>query len=783
MKIRNLMFAAMVVSVTVGLAATLAVLNAGQEESRTTAVRSRAQQASHEVSALLVLTQEYARHAEPRAAEQWHARHATILSALGGTKPQVDDDPALVELRDVSASLPELFTTLEKVPKIDTPFNERRKEVLLDQLLTSTQAMSDYAYQWYQNANATRRAANDRFQVLAFATLTVLLLVLLALIFLVNFRVLVPLWQLEQATTAVGQGNAYMGGGSDAQDELGDLSRSFEQMTRKLARSSLQIQESEKRLRLITDNMPGLIAYIDTTQRYQFVNAHFHAFLGDNASVFLGKTVAECVGPSNYAVLQPYLEAALAGERQHYERLNTSDGESQTLLVDYIPDLDAHGTVLGVFALAVDISELKTVQHAYAQGEARLRAITDHIPALVGHFDREERCLFANATVLKAFGKTAQEAHQLTLKSGIDADSYAQHVPYIRRVLAGETCNFEGHVVRNGRDTYFQANLVPDRNPEGDVQGFYLMTFDVSKVRSAEQARKRSEDRLRKIADNLPVLISYIDQDERIQFANRTYETWLGKDYEAMPGKKIQDIISTEQYQLRKGYLQRALQGEHIEFDATTTALGITRELNTSYLPDVDADGKVLGVYTLTLDVTALKAYEAQLKAQARVDTLTGLPNRLQFNEKIAEALERAQRSKQGLALMFLDIDRFKSINDTLGHAMGDAVLKEFSKRLQAHVRQVDLVARLAGDEFVVILEAVRHRDEAIVVARKILQAVAQPQDLKDLQGQPITATTSIGIAYQGSDDADTTPKALLARADEALYAAKGAGRNTVHLA
>jgi diguanylate cyclase (GGDEF)-like protein/PAS domain S-box-containing protein len=783
MKIRNLMFAAMVVSVAVGLAATLAVLSAGKEETRATALRSRAQQTSHDVSALLVLTQEYARHGEPRAAEQWHQRHATILNTLEGTEPQTEDDPAFVELRKVSASLPELFTTLENVPQNDTPFNARRKEVLLDQLLTSTQAMSDYAYQWYQNSNASRHVANERFQVLALATLTVLMVVLLALIFLINFRVLEPLWQLEQATAAVGQGRAYQGRSSEAQDEFGDLSRSFDRMTRALARSGAQLQQSEQRLRLITDHMPGLIAYIGTDQRYQFVNAHFDELLGVDAGHLLGRTVAECLGAQNYALLQPHLEAALAGQRQHFERVNTVNGKTLTLLTDYVPDVNAQGTVEGLFAMAVDISELKAVQRAHAQDEARLRAITNHIPALVGHFDRQERCLFANSTVLKIFGMAAEEALQQTLQSGIDADSYAQHVPYIRRVLAGEECSFEGHVTRNGREAYFQANLVPDRNPEGDVQGFYLMTFDVSKVRLSEQARKRSEDRLRQIADNLPVLISYIDSQQRIQFANRTYQTWLGIDHEAILGKNIQDVVSQEQYQQRARYLERALAGERVEFDATISTLGITRELSTNYMPDFDPDGRVLGIYTLTQDVTALKAYEAQLKALARIDTLTGLPNRLQFNEKIAEALDRTGRSNQALALMFLDIDHFKSVNDTLGHAMGDAVLKEFARRLLANVRQVDLVARLAGDEFVVILEALRHSDEAVGVARKIVEAVAQPMDLKDLHGQPLVITTSIGIAYRASGTGATNPKALLAQADEALYEAKGAGRNTFYLA
>ncbi len=780
MKLRNLLFSASLASLTVGLVATLVALSAVREENRTSVVRTQAQEASHEISNLLVLTQEYARHGEPRAAEQWHQRQTAIAQLLGGDELRLAEDPGLTELRSVGEALPQLFEALEQIPQDDRPFNVRRKEVLIDQLLTSTQAMNDYAYQWFQSATVARRAADETFQFAAFTTLAALLLILLSLVLLVHRRVLRPLRRLDAATAAVGRGDMSQRVKSEANDELGDLSRRFDSMTQTLAENQQKLQDAAKRLRLITDNMPSLIAYIDRDLHYQFINASFQTLLALDTGNPMGKKVADVMGPTNYAFLKPHLEAALAGERRHFERVNMVRGKAVCLLTDYIPDVNEAGEIVGIFATAMDITELKTIQRAFADGEQRLRAITNNIPAMVGHFDAQERCLFANDTVLKMQGIDAKDISKHTMQSGLRDDSYEQHVPYVRRVLQGEACGFEGHIQRQGQDVFFQAHLVPDWGAQGEVRGFYLMTFDVTKVRRAEQARKRSEQRLRQITDNLPVLISYIDSQGVVQFANETFRTWLGVDPQTMVGKPIRDIVGAELYEPRRPFVERALLGHRTEFEAEVTALGVTRNLVTSYIPEMDGDGKVLGIYTLSSDVSTLKTYERQLQALARFDNLTGLPNRLQFNEKMTEALERAGRSKSALALMFLDVDRFKSINDTLGHGVGDAVLCEFARRLQASVRQVDLVARLAGDEFVVILEGLHSSAEATVIARKIVVTVANPMDVN---GRTLQVTTSIGIAFQDSAATPITVVKLLARADEALYDAKSAGRNTFHLA
>jgi diguanylate cyclase (GGDEF)-like protein len=173
-----------------------------------------------------------------------------------------------------------------------------------------------------------------------------------------------------------------------------------------------------------------------------------------------------------------------------------------------------------------------------------------------------------------------------------------------------------------------------------------------------------------------------------------------------------------------------------------------------------------------------LRASEQKLQALARMDTLTGLPNRRHFNEKLDEAILRAHRNGQMVGLMFLDVDHFKRINDTLGHGGGDAVLQEFARRLSGAVRATDSVCRLAGDEFTIILENLATAAEARLVAGKILDAMRRPFDV---DGVLLAVSTSIGIACMGAGVRQA--QLLTRRADEALYKAKELGRNQAWLA
>ena len=179
------------------------------------------------------------------------------------------------------------------------------------------------------------------------------------------------------------------------------------------------------------------------------------------------------------------------------------------------------------------------------------------------------------------------------------------------------------------------------------------------------------------------------------------------------------------------------------------------------------------GVVWIVEDVTEQRADAARIAFMAHHDQLTGLPNRLLLADRTKVALSQALRNKAQCAVMFLDLDRFKNINDSLGHAIGDELLIEVARRLKAQVRDSDTVARLGGDEFVVVLPAIKVRDDAERIAAKIRASLAAPYILN---GKPVNTTPSIGIALypEHGDEAE----ALFKRADEAMYAVKNAGRN-----
>jgi len=185
-------------------------------------------------------------------------------------------------------------------------------------------------------------------------------------------------------------------------------------------------------------------------------------------------------------------------------------------------------------------------------------------------------------------------------------------------------------------------------------------------------------------------------------------------------------------------------------------------------------DNVVTAVYVLTTDATVSRLHERNLHAMAHTDAMTNLPNRRHFDAALQTSAGLPATPDRGLALLYLDIDHFKQINDTFGHAVGDAVLVEFARRLRATIRGSDVVARLAGDEFTVLLQDLRAAADVDAIARKILAAVREPFALA---GHRLDIRTTIGAAV--AHGAAMTPRLLMEAADGALYAAKEAGRDT----
>ena len=423
---------------------------------------------------------------------------------------------------------------------------------------------------------------------------------------------------------------------------------------------------------------------------------------------------------------------------------------------------------------------LEARESALAKGRQHMLAVTDNVPAQIYYIDAEQRYRFVNGYRGSIPTGTAEEMIGHTVLEVRGAAVHALLAPHIGRALAGEANTVEAARVHEGRVHHFQHTYVPDRAEDGTVRGIHCFAQDITERREAELARAESEKRLVTITDNLPAMIAYVDHERRFRFANRVYEKWFGRPLDEIIGQPFDQLMAPALAAQFDYYYLRGMQGEKCDYELESRGLdGTPLWLKCSFVPDIDdATGKARGVYGMVHNVTKAKLAEQRLTRLAQFDTLTGLANRNQFNDTLARILEDNDRSGRPLALMFLDIDHFKQVNDRHGHANGDLLLKEFATRLAGCVRPSDAVARLSGDEFVVLLDGLHSVEEPQFIARKIIAALEKPFVLDDHFAR---VTTSIGIAMR--EGGAETASLLMKRADEALYDAKRSGRNTFRMA
>ncbi|MGH8028620.1 MAG: diguanylate cyclase domain-containing protein [Arenimonas sp.] len=296
---------------------------------------------------------------------------------------------------------------------------------------------------------------------------------------------------------------------------------------------------------------------------------------------------------------------------------------------------------------------------------------------------------------------------------------------------------------------------------------------DVSARVGAEQALQESQAHLQAVADNMPAMIAHFDADERFTFANAAVASVLHIDPAQILGHTLREVRGDDLYAARAPHVKAVLAGESRTFEVRVPIHGQDFDHRIQLVPDLDKQGRVRGFYSLTQDITALKDAERELERLARFDALTGLANRRHFEESLTEAVARAQRNGTSLAVLVLDIDRFKQINDTYGHGAGDEVLKHFAARLRDCVYEVDLPARLGGDEFVVLVEYSPSIETGSTVARRITECMLEPIALRD-SSLAVTASIGVGVHFPVR-----SAERVLELADQALYEAKDAGRAT----
>ncbi|MBC7699142.1 MAG: diguanylate cyclase [Massilia sp.] len=544
------------------------------------------------------------------------------------------------------------------------------------------------------------------------------------------------------------------------------------------------IRQSEELLRLVTDNVPALIAYLDEGERFLFINRGGAELYGRPVQDIVGKTVLEVVGPQNYAAMQAPIATVRTGQAVTYEReLMRADGVRH-LLSSYFPRLDEHGDV-HVCVLTHDITARKQMEEALATSQARLKEVTDNVPALISYIDTEHRFRFANRAYQDWLGVDPQGLIGRSLLELYGDEAYAGIRPYLERALAGEVVLYERDLLCLSGVRQVQVTMSPHRNHDDKIVGLYVLMNDIGALKQAEKLSARSEERLTLALEGSHLALFDWDLTRQQVFHSAHWASMLGgpAQQSTISLALLSQLVHPDDLPMVMAKVSDAVKGvvpfysaEHRVRTSTGQWLWI---LSRGRVVERDANGRAIRLSGTNADITEQKALEVQLQRLAELDTLTGLPNRALFNDRLQSALARGGRHASPVALLLLDIDYFKQINDSLGHDAGDAVLQEFGRRLLTAVRLTDTVARLGGDEFSIILQELHSVSEVEMIAAKVVAAMAE--DFVHA-GQSLRVTTSVGVAYLGHPT-DEAPASLIKLADQALYAAKSAGRNNYQLA
>jgi len=537
----------------------------------------------------------------------------------------------------------------------------------------------------------------------------------------------------------------------------------------------------ESQLRAIMDGVPAPVAYIDRDERCQYVNRPFLQYFGLTAQQVAELRLRDVVGHGIYASAQALLSRALQGESTSFERLVPgADAVRRWMTIRVVPDTAPGGEVNGAFVLMNDIHGLKQAQEALRASEGELRLIMDNVPARVAYIDRESRFRFLNRHNEEWLSESRKDLTGRKIGEVVGDARARQLQPLMNRVFSGETISTEQMLVQpNGEQRWESIHYAPNRDGEGNVIGIYAVHTDIHDQKRNEEALRRANWMLSSHINNTPLAVLEWDRDFRLVRWSPQAENifgWRAEEVLGMPITGSQLTHEADRPTVTE-LIEKLMAGEQ------PRATG----LNRNYRKDgetiwcewyhsclLDEQGRIVSILSFVQDVSSRIQAEERLQYLATRDALTGLPNRLLLQERLAQAIAQAKRNGRHVGVLYIDLDRFKNVNDTLGHRIGDELLKQVTHSLSAALRETDLLARLGGDEFMVIVEDF---DDAAVlnrVAQKLQDAIAQPFQIEE---HDIYVTSSIGISIYPDDSDD--PEGLLKHADVAMYRSKELGRNT----
>ena len=554
--------------------------------------------------------------------------------------------------------------------------------------------------------------------------------------------------------------------GPDGERRLHSVGRDTT-VERDLAR---RLVERERFLNQITDAVSVRIAYIDQDQRVQFANRATLSRYSLPPEQVIGRRRSELIHNAAHDFVTPYLEAALRGRQQHVE---TPEGEGHSRRIidlELIPDADPDGNVRGVFAVGVDVTKRKADEQALRD----LAEIFEASPDAIVQTDVNGRLTYLNPTARRALGMSRSNAIDgLTHANFHTAETeaiFAKHA----LPQAQQTGSWVGESSMrvDGKTVPVNHLLIAHRDANGEVLRFSAILRDISEQVAQRRQIAVQTATLSAVIDSMPGLVAVYDREYRYQLVNRSFEAWTGVPRTRCIGLSIGQVFGPDEQERSRPWAARALAGETVSFEKEVPSVQRGRQVNISYLPLRLADGTIHGFIGVGQDVTEQRAHEKRLVTLSERDPLTGLLNRAGLDAHIERCVSDGIQDE--IAAIYVDLDRFKPVNDEFGHAVGDEVLRQFADRLRAVVRPTDGTARIGGDEFVVVLAGVRDPQSAAIVADKVKSVARRPFDVA---GRYVSISASVGVSH---GMADGGWHGLLERADRQMYSVKRAGSDNI---
>ncbi|GLQ88358.1 sensor domain-containing diguanylate cyclase [Dyella flagellata] len=432
-------------------------------------------------------------------------------------------------------------------------------------------------------------------------------------------------------------------------------------------------------------------------------------------------------------------------------------------------------TCLVALPVALALSEQDRLRKQMQESELRYRLLADNSGDLVMRIRANGDRMYVSPSVKDLLGWEVDQFQRPRpdLIHPDDRERIAAEVVRLR-MHGGTTTATYRLQHKDGHYLWIEAfaRLVPSPDGDGAMDIIYTGRDVTERVR-IEQALMESQSQLRTVTDNIPAVIARIDMNERYTYVNRYVEHVSGEVPAEIIGRTVHEVRGNALYDRLKPYLERAYAGHTVMFEYETTYRGKPMHFQCHYVPDRDAQGKVRGVYALTNEITHIKNTERELLRIAHQDSLTGLANRRYFSERVPAFLKQAQQHDIAVLLALVDIDNFKTINDTYGHAVGDVVLAEVGQCLQKLIREGEIVARIGGDEFVVLCNDINNIKQAQAFVQSLWERLHMTIDTGVAQ---VTVSMSVGAAICMNE---LSADAVMKFADDALYKAKEAGRDT----